>query len=641
MLGSKKTASHNMAYHSRFVRWCAAFLCASILFMPVLATAQSQLSFQPLAAESLSDPMTEDLLFDMTLPNHPLDRPADVHALPEDISKLPTFAEQAYNSQNFVLAEKAYQALGEDYTDLRQWGLARIAFQQGAYSLATDYLADLYLRAGPYQEQARALHRSLLLVQAEIALIEGDLIDAQNFLDRYSQIYGQEHRQNNWYLRLQKELAIALGNQAPRKGDQPLKVGMLLPMAGNLESIGNDLSRAAQMALFDHSDGQMVLYPATTDGTPASAQQALQKLLGQNIDILLGPLLASEVEAIAPYARSAGVPLLAFSSDVRVAGDDTYLLSIAPQQQARLIARFAIENEQRDFAALVPNTLYGKQMLEAFKEELAAHDGASLVRSVLFDPNMVDLTRPLERLVNMPEAQRRFDQEKKQLEAKAKAMGDKLPAEDKKRLQEMADAMPTPIVDYEALFIPTSGATMPLIASQLAYFDTDASQVELLGSSLWHHNALVKSDGEYMGGAHFPLPLLTDEKDFEERFKRLYGHKPHNLAALAYDGVHLLTRLQQDGYPESQDLADVLYRPAGFHGLYGAYRFTPENITERGYNIVEVRGSRLRTVRNAPLLLPPLKSLAQKDRPTSSSHYQQEEKKDRWRGFFDFSLFGK
>ena len=59
------------------------------------------------------------------------------------------------------------------------------------------------------------------------------------------------------------------------------------------------------------------------------------------------------------------------------------------------------------------------------------------------------------------------------------------------------DQEPQPIIDFEAIFIPDSPGKTGLIVPQLAYFDI--KDVYLLGTNLWHSDALIKIADQYAG----------------------------------------------------------------------------------------------------------------------------------------------
>ena len=65
---------------------------------------------------------------------------------------------------------------------------------------------------------------------------------------------------------------------------------------------------------------------------------AAAAVLQEGAELILGPLFSAEVAAVAPLARARNVSVVAFSTDVQVAGEGVYLLGFVPQQQVDRIA---------------------------------------------------------------------------------------------------------------------------------------------------------------------------------------------------------------------------------------------------------------------------------------------------------------
>jgi hypothetical protein len=78
---------------------------------------------------------------------------------------------------------------------------------------------------------------------------------------------------------------------------------------------------------------------ASGSGSPSTTRRAARRrrrkqALADGNRLFLGPLLAEDVRAVAPVARRAGVPVIAFSNDVSVAGDGVYLMGFIPASRS-------------------------------------------------------------------------------------------------------------------------------------------------------------------------------------------------------------------------------------------------------------------------------------------------------------------
>ena len=118
-------------------------------------------------------------------------------------------------------------------------------------------------------------------------------------------------------------------------------MALLLPLSGRLADLGNAMSDAAQMAMFDLADRRFTLMPIDDKGTVNGATDAATQAVAQGAQLILGPLLAPSVRAVAPIATSAGTPVVAFSSDRKVTSPGVYILGFTPEAEVERIIGFA------------------------------------------------------------------------------------------------------------------------------------------------------------------------------------------------------------------------------------------------------------------------------------------------------------
>src|SRR3990170_3276448 len=153
-----------------------------------------------------------------------------------------------------------------------------------------------------------------------------------------------------------------------------VKVALLLPItaSGTTPGVAKALKQAAELALFDFDNPNVSLVPKDTRGTPEGARAAAESAVRDGAELIVGPLFAQEVSAAAPVARQAGIPMIAFSSDEKVAGGGVYLLSFLAGRDVPRIVSFAMSRGKRNFAELVPQSAYGRIAEAAFARAVSS-----------------------------------------------------------------------------------------------------------------------------------------------------------------------------------------------------------------------------------------------------------------------------
>src|SRR5689334_23788529 len=153
-------------------------------------------------------------------------------------------------------------------------------------------------------------------------------------------------------------------------GSGQVKVGLILPLSasGNAGTAALSMKNAAEMALAEFQNPNIQLLVKDDSGTPQGANAGAQQAVAEGAEIILGPLFAASVPAVAQVARSRGISVIAFSTDSSVAGRGVYLLSFLPESDVNRIVDYAASIGKRSFAGLVPDNAYGNVVEAAFKQ---------------------------------------------------------------------------------------------------------------------------------------------------------------------------------------------------------------------------------------------------------------------------------
>jgi ABC-type branched-subunit amino acid transport system substrate-binding protein len=381
------------------------------------------------------------------------------------------------------------------------------------------------------------------------------------------------------------------------------RVALLVPLSGRDAAAGQALLRAAEMAVFDAGGSDFVLQPYDTGGTPDAARQAAALAMSHGVRLMIGPLLSTSVQAVAPQARAGNVRMIAFSSDPSVAGGGVYVAGFLLREQARRVVEFALSQGLRRFAILAPDDAYGRLMAEAF-DQAARRLGGEVTGSETYQRGDRDQTvAVIQRLGDYARRKAALDQQRRDLEAR----GDSASLQALSRLEGRETVGDLP---FDALFLPEGGGKLKEMVALLNYYDIDTGQVRLLGPMLWQDPSLGH-DPALVGG-WFPAPPPDSHDAFARRYQRLHGAAPPAIASLGYDITLLAAALaSRDGTRGFG--AGALTRPAGFQGVDGLFRFLEDGTSERGFAVLEIHPGGPVLVGAAPETFQPLMPAAPAD----------------------------
>jgi branched-chain amino acid transport system substrate-binding protein len=334
----------------------------------------------------------------------------------------------------------------------------------------------------------------------------------------------------------------------------PVRVGVILPLNSGTQAnraLAGAMLKAAELALYDAKNPNIVLMTADEGTKPEDAAAAASKLLDQGAEIIIGPLFGPSVTAVAPLARDKGVPVLAFSTERSVAGNGVYLLSFLPQSEVRRVVSYAASQGHHVFAAMVPQNEYGDVTGEAFTDAVKTAGGTS-VDVEHFTPQSSQVMTPSQAI------------------AKTSA---------------------------DAVMIAEGGPILRAVAPSLGFSGLDKGKVKLLGTGLWDDPSIARED--MLLGGWFAAPEPDADDAFNGRFHDTFGSNPPQLASLAYDAIALVALLA-NGQPYHRFTQAALMDPNGFSGVSGIFRFNADGTSERGLAVLEVAPDGFHVVSPAP-----------------------------------------
>ena len=325
------------------------------------------------------------------------------------------------------------------------------------------------------------------------------------------------------------------------------RVALLVPLSGPNAGVGQSLANATQLALLDTRNEQIRI---TTYDTNSGAVAAAQHAVADGNQLILGPLLAADVRAVMPVARSAGIPVISFSNDAGVAGNGAYLMGNLPTQSISRVVDYAQSQGVTTFAGLVPNGLYGERASTAFLRAVEA-DGGKVVSLQIYTSGTLSSA-----------------------------------------VSKLGQAGP-----YQALLVADNSAAASGVVAVVRR--AGGGGAHILGTDQWNLDGALAAKAP-LNGAWFASVSDALYRQYAAKYRARFGTSPFRLSSMGYDAVLLTIRIAPDWpigrpFPESR-----LRDSGGFSGLDGAFRFGRDGTAERALEVQDVRGGTTIVVSPAP-----------------------------------------
>ena len=327
------------------------------------------------------------------------------------------------------------------------------------------------------------------------------------------------------------------------------RVALLLPVTGPDADVGQSIANATALAL---SDTKVTNIRMVTYDTGLGVAAATQRAIADGNKVILGPLRGDNVIEVEEIARPAGVPIISFSNDVGVAGQNVFLLGHLPNQSIERVVLYAKSKGMNRFAGVVASNVYGQRAQSNMTTAVRAAGGI---------------------LVGI--------QESNGTAASAEAAA--------RRLAQMGA--------IDAILVADSGRAA--ITTVPALRRGGLRTAKILGTDLWNIDGTLAGSSP-MYGAWFASVSDTLYTQYAAKYRVRFGKAPLRLSSLGYDSVLLVARVARDWRPGTRFPVAQLTDPQGFIGVDGAFRFNPNGLTDRMLEVQEIQAGKFVTVSPAP-----------------------------------------
>lgn len=364
-------------------------------------------------------------------------------------------------------------------------------------------------------------------------------------------------------------------------GQDSFRVGMLLPLSGPAARHGQGLRNAAMVALEDIKNPNLIVQFYDSKGTPEGARTAVKNAISQKANIIVGPLMSTEVQAIANETIYQGVPVIAFSTAQEVLQPTVYTMGLLVEEQVDRIMTYAAQKGRRRFALLIPDNSTGNAVAKAaFKS--AQKNNVSVTTIGYYQPETSDFSGIIKEMTNYGSRHNTVIRKKAELEAKAKA-GDAAAAQELKKISTKEGIGS---LDFDAVLVPESGAKLTAAISMFAYYDAAYPEIQFLGTSVWeagkfnNESAIVNS--------WYPAISRAHSAYFAGKYNTVFGERPSSLYSFAYDAIALTNQLSRQ---PAEYINQAITKPEGYIGINGAFRFFEDGTNQHSLDILEIRSS--------------------------------------------------
>ena len=331
-----------------------------------------------------------------------------------------------------------------------------------------------------------------------------------------------------------------------------LRIGVLLPLSGEFQDIGESFLKAIQMALYDISNNNIIIYPKDSKGNALDAYQAAKTLEEDGVEVVIGPIFYESLEKLGELNN---ITFIALTNKSKKIPKNTIAFGININSQINVLKKYFNEIQINKTLLLSPNSEFIQQ-----SESVKKNDLLKFYRTYSYDTNPKKITAEIEKIT-------KYRERKKDLERRIKILEKSDLYKHKQELKKLEQMHTLGAVNFDSVFVIDFGERLKSILTSFMFSDVSSNKVKFFTINQWFDETFFNENA--MQNLHFPSVDFDNLKKFNKKFLNKFNEKPNKVSILAYDALGLIYYCWFNNNFQFQK--NQLYSNKGFKGLHGEF----------------------------------------------------------------------
>ena len=341
-------------------------------------------------------------------------------------------------------------------------------------------------------------------------------------------------------------------NENISEDEKILKVGVLLPLSGKFENIGQSLLKSIQLGLFDIDNKNIKIYPKDSKGNALDAYLSAKKFQEMEIEIVIGPIFHESLERLDEISN---ITFISATNKTQEIPKNTIAFGINLDSQMNTLKKYFDEIKVSKTLLLSPRSDFNYQT-----ESIVKKDILKFYRTYSYDSDPKKITGEIEKIT-------KYRERKKDLERRIKILEKSELDKDKHELKKLEQKHTLGKVNFDSVFVVDFGERLKSVLASFMFSDVSSEKINFFTLNQWFDKTLFGENS--LRNLHFPSIDYDNLKKFEKRYFKTYNEKPNEISILAYDALGLIYYCWSNNNFNFK--IDQLFNKNGFKGLQGEF----------------------------------------------------------------------
>ena len=351
------------------------------------------------------------------------------------------------------------------------------------------------------------------------------------------------------------------------ENEKNLKIGVLLPLSGEYQDIGESFLKAIQLALYDISDKNIKIYPKDSKGNALGSYEAAKDFEKEGIKIVIGPIFYESLERLNEINN---ITFISLTNKTQKVSNNIITFGININSQIEAINNYFSKIEVFKTILLSPKNNFLDQT------EIIENSELKLSEVFFYNTSPKKITNEIEKLT-------KYQERKRDLERRIKILENSELDNDKQELKILEQKHTLGKVNFDSVIILDFGERLKSVLTSFMFSDVSNTEVNFFTINQWFDETFFNENA--LQNLHFPSIDLKNLKKFDKKFTKMFNEKTNKVSILAYDALGLIYYCWSNNNYNFKK--DQLYSKDGFKGLHGEF-FIENNFSKQNLRIYKV-----------------------------------------------------
>ncbi len=343
------------------------------------------------------------------------------------------------------------------------------------------------------------------------------------------------------------------------KGDEKIKIGLLVPMTGPNKELGQSIIKAVRLAVKDINSSLIEIIPKDTNTKPEKAYKSALELRDNGIKIVIGPVF---YESISYLDQVSDLTFLSLTNKTLDLPKNVISAGINSTSQFNTIKKFLELNKIKKTIFLTPIQDFEFEIKEGIKKSKI-----KIFKEHSYNTDPTKLTEQIEEITN-------YKIRKQNLEDEIYRIKNSDENNKEKKIKKLEQRYTLGGLNFDAVMIADFDESLKSVGTSLLYTDVSPKSKYFITLNQWFDKSLLNEID--IQPLYYPSINKENFENYKNKFFSEFNEYPSHLSLLSYDLIGLVYYLSLK--TNSPNINKVFKKKNSFKGKIGIFEIKNNKI---------------------------------------------------------------